>query len=107
MQIILKGDTDGSWIVHASNGDEQGRCGTIVQSMNNRRLKLDDGTTGFFNGEDCVAWDSGERWFRISVSGQQQHIMFRRPYVPVTFIVVYGIYHLAVTSWKRISLALW
>jgi hypothetical protein len=50
-------------------------------------LTLSD-VEGIYNGVDSIRWSNGETWRRLQVSSEQAQVLLRRPYVPLTIVML-------------------
>jgi len=83
--IVVAGDGLDKWRVIG------GQCLFDV-SQDQGLLKLCDDSAVIGDDSTCIHWESGNAWQKLQVSTAQKRVMFERPYVPLTFLVVAFLY---------------
>ena len=61
---------------------------------------------GYYNGDNCFKWENGDVWYLINMSPTQQYILTRKPYIPLTFLLVNFIYSSINTCWHSVYIFL-
>ena len=82
------------WNVHCAADANYDGFNAIIESQPSSlkwlQFKSDKyNTQGVFDGHDCIVWEDGNKWRRLKISFDQIHFLRKRPYVPITFVVVY------------------
>jgi len=88
--LVYAHTLDGNdYSVYLAHGDT---TDLAVATMTNKcivRLKEVDVThEGFYNGNDCIVFDNGNKWHRVEMSYTQFRLLTTRPYVPLSFMAV-------------------
>ena len=85
------------WIVYTA-GKEEGWAGTIhvTTGASKRWVTLQTPTDtyrGAYDGFDCISWDNGDKWHRLSMSFVQWEFLSRRSYyIPSSFLFASYVY---------------
>jgi len=90
LQIIVKHGSK-EWIAYKSSptAPSNDPIVTITSKTSPRLIELHSQKkklTGFFDGEECITWENGEKWHRMYMSNYQANFLIRRPYIPITFL---------------------
>ena len=41
---------------------------------------------GFYDGDNCITWNDGSKWYRLVISKYQTRQLSYRPYIPLTLV---------------------
>ena len=66
--------------------------GDELQPLLLRQCVLRRPLNGAFDGIDCVAWENGDKWHRLSMSFAQWELLSRRRYVPSSIVLAAYVY---------------
>lgn len=103
LQIVVCARADDEWTVFY-NGDDTAPIKLLAHAPDRIVMRADgveriaEETT-----DECISWSDGDRWHKIDVSYEQWQLMTRRPYVPVTLLMVSLVYdaYLVLLGWLR------
>jgi hypothetical protein len=75
--------------------DFEGYIGTLNHQFKNTvELRANDKILkGKYNGSDCISWNNGFEWKRLKVSRKQLYMLKRRPYIPMTIVLLHYLYN--------------
>ena len=107
--VVATGEKE--WMVHGVNNDHEGWVGTMIQAPDGTltlRVSYDDAATqGSYDTRKILWGEEAGAWTRLEASFEQVHILTRRPYIPITYVLyvtvrecVVGIAGYVATQWK-------
>lgn len=71
------------WMAHMPESDVLiKRSGAAVNWITRGDL------SGTYDGAGRITWNDADKWQRLNMSDDQCRVLTRRPYVPLTFIVI-------------------
>ena len=81
MQLLVGVEEDG--IVALAHNDT-----SAVLTVRAKGMLTLSKVEGMYNGVDAIRWSNGETWRRLQVSSEQAQLLLRRPYVPLTDVML-------------------
>ena len=97
VQIVVGNQTNANeWVVYHNDGDQDSIKLLQMQDNNVVLTVQDDVRIGAYNDkQEEIRWETGEVWHRLSISYNQWQLFTRRPYVPLTLMllsILYDVY---------------
>ena len=116
--VMLYPSSDTSWTAHCVSKQDEDAFATVSSSTLGKLSMTQDNDTSTVHGhcsqdDGVVRWDDGTAWRPLTMSCLQHKCLVQRPYVPMTFMVCFGIYNLwtlvvssvgqRVKAWRRVE----
>ena len=103
LKILLPIDDHCTQVVYYSSEDETNTPHVIEKSKHMITWKTGSlCINGNYNGVNCFEWENGDVWNLINISPTQYYMLTRRPYIPLTFILINFIYSSINACWHSI-----
>mgnify|MGYP004339167437 CR=1 FL=1 len=96
LYVVLRGRDTATWHVHAADVEDDGWSAVAHEDgLLTMDLPRGDSDRGEYVAEKRrVVWQSGQVWDRVHVSCEQQALLLRRPYVPITVVFFCSLWYI-------------